>query len=86
MATYTITQVYAVRAESPLAAQATLDAWRESGTDLFEVRLEFESVRLTDPEDTRPAKPGNPWLAEAKRQLLGGEDRPSQPARKNGQS
>ena len=86
MATYIITQVYVVHADSALAAQATLDAWCESGSDLFEVRREFESVRLTDPQDARPATPGNPWLAEVKRQLFGGGDRPRQPARKHDQS
>ena len=80
MATYSITQVYLVRADDPHAATATLQAAQARGGAHPRVRLEFESVQLRGMEDVLPAKAENPWLGELKRQLLGHEAPSQQPA------
>ena len=80
LATYSITQVYLVRADDPRAATATLQAAQERGGAQPRVRLEFESVQLRGMDDVLPAKAENPWLGELKRQLLGHEVAGQQPA------
>ena len=72
MATFTVTQVYVIRAKTPEAALATLESWRTSGLDYFDVQLEFQSVRLQSAEGL-PGRGENPWVRELKRQLLGDE-------------
>ena len=72
MATFTVTQVYVIRAKTPGEALATLESWRTSGLDSFDVRLEFQSVRLASAEGL-PGRGENPWVRELKRQLLGDE-------------
>ncbi len=79
MATFTVTQVYVVRAKTPEAALTTLASWRTSGLDYFDVQLEFQSVRLESTEG-EPGRGENPWLGELKRQLLGHEVPGQQPA------
>ena len=76
MATFKVTQVYVIRAKTPGEALATLESWRTSGLDYFDVRLEFQSVRLESAEGL-PGREENPWVRELKRQLLG--DEPQQP-------
>ena len=61
----------------------TLASWRTSGLDYFDVRLEFQSVRLESAEGV-PGRGENPWVRELKRQLLGDESQ--QPAADKRQS
>ena len=75
--TFTVTQVYVVRATTPGEALATLESWRQSGLDYFDVQLAFQSVRLQSAEGL-PGRGENPGVRELKRQLLG--DEPQQPA------
>ena len=83
---YTVTQVYLVEADSPLAARALVDAWQTTHDAVFGVVREFESTRPSPGPVSEPAtrRPGNPWLTEVKRQLLG--EPPEQPARSKRQS
>ena len=72
MPTFKVTRVYVL--DAPSRSEA-LD-------QVADATLEFESVRQVLTE--APTR-GNPWLAEAKRQLLGGDDRPMPPARTHDQ-
>ena len=83
MATYTITKVYVVKGDGPLDALQRLAAWRENEEDRKDISVTFQSVQLSELDEPVPIGP-NPWLAEAKRQLLGRE--PQQLARSKRQS
>ena len=79
MAQFTITQVYVVRAQTPAEARKTLAQWQQTGLDAYPAELKFESVQV-GAAALLTTRGRNPWLAEAKDQLLGRKEAHQQPA------